>query len=253
MFVPNTELLIDLMSKYVTGSITLSNYVAVLQPFMVYMRDLTTRQYSIFASMIEQKVLEYKKLLVQTAREYAGISAAKYAAKYTASSSLYNLLKDSRQVDFETDILSIYGLMPENYKNVDNRQQNTPSRSAGAVGGGGGGASAASLGPPPSKTEFDYDISSFAKTPIERSIAMSAKKVQAKNGGELDPEDFDDVVAVYNEVKKRFPDDFQEILQMRDDKSLVQSEVIYPIMVAMVKADAEYKNMKQKLERREIS
>jgi hypothetical protein len=258
MFVPNTELLIDLMSKYVTGSITLSNYVAVLQPFMVYMRDLTTRQYSIFASMIEQKVLEYKKILVQTAREYAGISAAKYAAKYTASSSLYNLLKDSRQVDFETDILSIYGLAPENYKNVDNRQQNTPSRSAGAVGGGGGGgggggASAASLGPPPSKTEFDYDISSFAKTPIERAIAMSAKKVQAKNGGELDPEDFDDVVAVYNEVKKSFPDDFQEILQMRDDKSLVQSEVIYPIMVSMVKADAEYKNMKQKLERREIS
>ena len=254
MFVPNTELLIDLMSKYVTGSITLSNYVAVLQPFMVYMRDLTTRQYSVFASMIEQKVLEYKKTLVQTAREYSAISAAKYAAKYAASSSLYNLLKDSRQVDFETDILSIYGLAPENYKNVDNRQQNTPSRSAGAVGGGGGGgASAASLGPPPSKTEFDYDISSFAKTPIERAIAMSAKNVQAKNGGELDPEDFDDVVAVYNEVKKSFPDDFQEILQMRDDKSLVQSEVIYPIMVSMVKADAEYKNMKQKLERREIS
>lgn len=182
MFVPNTELLIDVMSKYVTGSITLSNYVAVLQPFMVYIRDLTTRQYSIFASMIEQKVLEYKKTLVQTAREYSAISAAKYAAKYAASSSLYNLLKDSRQVDFETDILGIYGLAPENYKNVDNHQQNPGSRSAGAVAGGGVGAGskAEALGPPPSKTEFEYDISSFAKTPIERAIAMSAKKWKQK-------------------------------------------------------------------------
>ena len=258
MFVPNTELLIDVMSKYVTGNITLGNYVAVLQPFMVYMRDLTTRQYSIFASMIEQKVLEYKKMLVQTAREYAAISAAKYAAKYVASSSLYNLLKDSRQVDFETDILSVYGLMPENYKNVDNRQQNTPSRSAGGVGGVGGGigvgvGASASLAPPPSKTEFEYDISSFAKTPIERAIAMSAKKVQAKNGGEIDPEDFDDVIAVYNEVKKSFHDDFAEMIRMHDDKSIVQSEVIYPIMVAMVKADAEHTRMKKQLERREIS
>lgn len=256
MFVPNTELLIDVMSKYVTGSITLGNYVAVLQPFMVYMRDLTTRQYSVFASMIEQKVLEYKKTLVQTAREYAGISAAKYAAKYAASSSLYNLLKDSRQVDFETDILNVYGLAPENYKNVDNRQQNTPSRSAGGVAGGGVGVSAgaaASLGPPPSKTEFEYDISSFAKTPIERAIAMSAKKVEVKNGGMIDPEDFDDVVAVYNELKKSYPDDFAEVIRMRDEKSLVQTEIIYPVMVAMVKASAEHKRIQQQLERREIS
>jgi len=259
MFVPNTELLIDVMSKYVTGSITLSNYVAVLQPFMVYMRDLTTRQYSVFASMIEQKVLEYKKTLVQTAREYAAISAAKYAAKYAASSSLYNLLKDSRQVDFETDILSIYGLVPENYKNVDNHQQNPASRSAGAVAGGGGGgggggaAAAASLGAPPSKTEFDYDISSFAKTPIERAIAMSAKKVEAKNGGTIDPEDFDDVIAVFKELKKSYPDDFDEVLRMRDDTSLVQSEIIKPIMIAMVKANAEHKRIKEQLERREIS
>ena len=255
MFVPNTELLIDVMSKYVTGSITLSNYVAVLQPFMVYIRDLTTRQYSIFASMIEQKVLEYKKTLVQTAREYSAISAAKYAAKYAASSSLYNLLKDSRQVDFETDILGIYGLAPENYKNVDNHQQNPGSRSAGAVAGGGVGAGskAEALGPPPSKTEFEYDISSFAKTPIERAIAMSAKKVEAKNGGTIDPEDFDDVIAVYNELKKSYPDDFAEVIRIRDDKSLVQSEIIYPIMVAMVKANEEYRHMKRQLERRELS
>ena len=257
MFVPNTELLIDIMSKYAMGNITLSNYVGVLQPFMVYMRDLTTRQYSIFASMIEQKVLEYKKTLVQSAREYAGISAAKYAAKYAASSSLYNLLKDSRQVDFETDILGIYGLATENYKNVDNHQQNPSTRSAGALGGAGGGGAGggvvASLGAPPSKTEFEYDISSFAKTPIERAIAMSAKKVEVKNGGTIDPEDFDDVIAVYNELKKSYPDDFAEVIRMRDAKALVQSEIIYPVMVAMVKANEEYKHTKRQLERREIS
>jgi len=253
MFVPNTELLIDVMSKYVTGSITLSNYVAVLQPFMVYMRDLTTRQYSIFSSMIEQKVLEYKKTLVQTAREYATLSSAKYAAKYAASSSLYNLLKDSRQVDFETDILNIYGLAPENYKNIDNRQQNPASRSAGAAGGMGVSSSSALPAPPPSQTEFEYDISSFAKTPIERAIAMSAKKVEAKNGGTIDPEDFDDIIAVFKEFKKSYPDDFDEVIRMRDDTSLVQREIIKPVIVAMVKASEEYRHIKRQLERREIS
>ena len=82
---------------------------------------------------------------------------------------------------------------------------------------------------------------------------MSAKKVEAKNGGTIDPEDFDDVVAVYNELKKSYPDDFAEVIRMRDEKFLVQSEIIYPVMVAMVKASAEHKRIQQQLERREIS
>jgi hypothetical protein len=78
MFIPTTELLFDVMNKYVTGDITLTNYVAVLQPFMVYVRDLDTKQYNLIVSMIEQKILAYKAKLVQSAKEYAILSSKKY-------------------------------------------------------------------------------------------------------------------------------------------------------------------------------
>ena len=137
MLIPNTSMLFDVMNKYITGEITLGNYVAILQPFMVYVRDLTLKQYEVIVSMISQRVSEYRKKVVQSAKEYAQLSTAKYAAKYAGSSALYNLLKDSRQVNFDTDILDIYGLSAENYMNVRDKQANIPGGDAvGARGAG---------------------------------------------------------------------------------------------------------------------
>ena len=130
MLIPNTSMLFDIMNKYITGEITLGNYVAILQPFMVYVRDLTLKQYEVIVSMISQRVSEYRKKVVQSAKEYAQLSTAKYAAKYAGSSALYNLLKDSRQVNFDTDILDIYGLSAENYMNIRDKQANIPGGDA---------------------------------------------------------------------------------------------------------------------------
>lgn len=136
MLIPNTTLLFDVMNKYITGEITLGNYVAVLQPFMVYVRDLTLKQYEVIVSIISQRVSEYRKKVVQSAKEYAPLSTAKYAAKYAGSSALYSLLRDSRQVNFDTDILDIYGLSAENYMNTRDKQANIPGSDAvGATGG----------------------------------------------------------------------------------------------------------------------
>lgn len=151
MLIPNTSLLFDIMNKYVTGEITLGNYVAILQPFMIYVRDLTLRQYDLVVSIIEQKALEYKRKIVQSAKEFASLSTSKYAAKYASSSALYNLLKDSRQVNFDTDILEIYGLSPENYMNVKEKQSNVPGGEA----LGARGSSAAASGGILSDIEMD--------------------------------------------------------------------------------------------------
>jgi len=143
MLIPNTTLLFEVMNKYITGEITLGNYVAILQPFMVYVRDLTLNQYEVVVSFISQRVSEYKKKVVQSAKEYAPLSTAKYAAKYAGSTALYNLLKDSRQVNFDTDILEIYGMAPENYMNVRDKQANIPGGDA--VGARGSGAAMGGL------------------------------------------------------------------------------------------------------------
>jgi hypothetical protein len=136
MLIPNTTLLFDVMNKYITGEITLGNYVAILQPFMVYVSDLTLKQYEVIVSIIAQRVSEYRKKVVQSAKEYAPLSTAKYAAKYAGSSALYSLLKDSRQVNFDTDILDIYGLSAENYMNTRDKQANIPGSDAVGASGG---------------------------------------------------------------------------------------------------------------------
>ena len=141
MLIPSTTLLFDVMNKYITGEITLSNYVAVLQPFLIYVRDLTLKQYEVIISVIAQRVSEYRKKVVQSAKEYAALSTAKYAAKYAGSSALYNLLKDSKQINFDTDILDIYGLSSENYMNIRDKQTNIPGGDA--VGARGAGAASA--------------------------------------------------------------------------------------------------------------
>ena len=144
MLIPNTTLLFETMNKYVTGNITLGNYVAILQPFMIYVRDLTSKQYNLIVSIIEQHVLEYRKKIVQSAKEYAALSTAKYAARYAGVSALYSILKDSKQMNFDTDILELYGLSPENYMNIGEKQVNVPGGDAlgarGAAGDAGAGA-----------------------------------------------------------------------------------------------------------------
>ena len=130
MLIPNTSLLFEAMNKYITGEITLGNYVSILQPFMIYVRDLTLSQYEVVVSFISHRISEYKKKIIQSAKEYAPLSTAKYAAKYAGSSALYSLLKDSRQVNFDTDILDIYGMSSENYMNIRDKQANIPGGDA---------------------------------------------------------------------------------------------------------------------------
>jgi hypothetical protein len=180
MLIPNTSLLFEVMSKYISGEITLGNYVAVLQPFMIYIRDLTLRQYEMVVSIVEQRALEYKKKIVQSAKEFATLSTAKYAAKYASSSALFNLLKDSRQVNFDTDILEIYGFLPENYMNVKEKQTNIPGYEA----LGARGASAAATGGILSDIEMEKAESSLKRNKPSSSSARSMASASASLMGE---------------------------------------------------------------------
>ena len=227
MFVPTTDLLFDVMNKYVTGDITLTNYVSVLQPFMVYVRDLDTKQYNLIVSMIEQNILSYKAKLVQAAKEYAILSSKKYASKCAAASTLYNLLTDSKQVKYDADILGIYGLSPENFKGA-------------GAGGGGGSVSDAPQSEKPvtlSTTEdldFEADLDKFTERPDQRAIAKAAKYVETANKMPIDTESIADLTSVYNQMKRKYPKDFEEINKQYPDKSyLVKTNVIAPVIVTM--------------------
>jgi len=182
MLIPNTTLLFEVMNKYITGEITLGNYVAILQPFMVYVRDLTLSQYEVVVSFISQRVAEYRKKVVQSAKEYAPLSTAKYAAKYAGSSALYNLLKDSRQVNFDTDVLDIYGMSPENYMNVSDKQANIPGGDA----LGARGSSVASGGLESDKLETTHKRRTY--TPKKKpGVGASAAGAGSMDAGAIFP------------------------------------------------------------------
>jgi hypothetical protein len=230
MFVPTTDLLFDIMNKYVTGDITLTNYVAVLQPFMVYVRDLDTKQYNLIVSMIEQKILDYKSKLIQSSKEYAILSSKKYVSKCAAASVLYNLLMDSKQVKYDADILGIYGLSPENFKGAE----------AGGGGGGGGGVRNAPQSEKPvtfsSAADLDFEaaLDNFTTTPQERAIAKSAKYIETANKMPIDTESVADLTNVYNYMKRKYPDDFEKINKQYPEKAyLVKTNVIAPVIVTM--------------------
>jgi hypothetical protein len=182
MLIPNTSLLFEVMNKYITGEITLGNYVAILQPFMIYVRDLTLSQYEVVVSFISQRVSEYRKKIVNAAKEYAPLSTAKYAAKYAGSSALYNLLKDSRQVNFDTDILDIYGMSPENYMNVRDKQANIPGGDA----VGARGSSVAMGGLESDKLETTHKRRTY--TPKKKSgVGAGAGSVGSLDAGSIFP------------------------------------------------------------------
>jgi len=227
MFVPTTNLLFDVMNKYVTGDITLTNYVSVLQPFMVYVRDLDAKQYNLIVSMIEQNVLNYKAKLVQAAKEYAILSSKKYASKCAAASALYNLLSDSKQVKYDTDILGIYGMSPENFKGAESS-------------GGGGGVSDTLQSKKPitlssmEDLDFEADLDNFTERPEQRAIAKATKYVETANKMPIDTESMADLTSVYNIIKQKYPKDFEEINKEYPDKAyLLKTNVIAPVITAM--------------------
>ena len=229
MFVPTTEMLFDIMNKYVTGNITLTNYVAVLQPFMVYVRDLDTKQYNLIVSMIEQKILAYKAKLVQSAKEYAILSSKKYVSKCAAASALYSLLTDSKQVKYDVDILDIYGLSPQNFA---------------GEGDGIWGAGDARGDAPQSKNpvvlrspvdlDFEANLDNFTEKPEDRAIAKSAKYVETVNKMPIDTGSMADLTSVYNYMKRKYPDDFDEITKQYSGRTyLVKTDVIAPVIDSM--------------------
>ena len=230
MFVPTTELLFDIMNKYVTGDITLTNYVSVLQPFMVYVRDLDTKQYNLIVSMIEQNILNYKAKLIQSAKEYAILSSKKYASRSAAASALYSLLSDSKQVKFDADILNIYGLSPENFMGAGS-------------GSGSGGAEAGSGAPQSAKPvtfgssvdlDFELELDNFTDNPQQRAIAKSAKYVEASNKMPIDTESIADLSSVYTELRRKYPDEFEEINKKYPERSyLVKTNEIAPVITSM--------------------
>ena len=75
--VPKTRVLFGLIKPYLKGKLSLHEAVSAMQPFMVYQRDISFKQYEEITAYIDTKVAEYKKNYIRSSRELASLARAK--------------------------------------------------------------------------------------------------------------------------------------------------------------------------------
>ena len=69
--IPRTRILFNAVKRYITGSLSLKKLVEYLEPFMIYQRDLTFKQYEEMMSFVLEKINEYKRQYVEHIRSLA--------------------------------------------------------------------------------------------------------------------------------------------------------------------------------------
>lgn len=75
--VPKTRILFNLMKKYITGKLSIIDVVGYLEPFLIYVDDLTFNQYLEIIGFIDAKISEYNKKMIELSRIFKLLSNIK--------------------------------------------------------------------------------------------------------------------------------------------------------------------------------
>ncbi len=110
--IPKTKDLFNMIKKYISGKLTFISILDYLQPFLIYLDDITFKQYEEITEFLEQKVLEYKKQYAESREIFNKLSGKNDNAFYYEA-ILYKLLK-SRQDNSDT-IFKTYGFSESSY------------------------------------------------------------------------------------------------------------------------------------------
>jgi len=109
--IPKTRVLFNLVKKYIQGKLTLVSVINYLQPFLIYLDDISFKQYENINEFIESKILDYKKNYLQSKDNFTILSKNIVDFKY--ESILYKLLKG--RLELSGLIMDSYGF-DVNYK-----------------------------------------------------------------------------------------------------------------------------------------
>ena len=95
---PKTRVLFDLVKKYIDGNLTFVSVVKYLQPFLVYIDDISFKQYEEIVRFIEYRIREYRKNLVERREHFSKLSQ-KTDNNFVYESMLYKILKGRHDAD----------------------------------------------------------------------------------------------------------------------------------------------------------
>ena len=123
IIVPRTRVLFDLVKKHLQGSLALSEIVSYLEPFMVYHRDLTYRQYTDMVGFLRERIRDHKRNYALLKTQCDKVRTHNYGVIYLGTSLLYNLLVSGKAHSDGGDdagvnsdsVLETYGFSKEQY------------------------------------------------------------------------------------------------------------------------------------------
>ena len=121
IIVPRTRVLFDLVKKHLTGSLSLSEILDNLEPFMVYHRDLTYRQYTDMVDFLRERIRDHKRNYALLKTQCDKVRTHNYGVIYLGMSVMYNLLVSGKENDADgsavngSSVFETYGFSKEQY------------------------------------------------------------------------------------------------------------------------------------------
>ena len=94
---PKTKILFNLIKKYIDGNLSFVSVVKYLQPFMIYVDDISFKQYEDIIDFIETKIREYRKSFMERKEQFSKLSQ-RTSNNFVYESILYKILKGRHDV-----------------------------------------------------------------------------------------------------------------------------------------------------------
>jgi|TARA_Y100000992_G_C21274073_1_gene498839 hypothetical protein len=124
--IPKTKELFNIVKKYISGKLSLYGVVSYLEPFGIYLSDLTYMQYKDMNNFIEDKIIDYKKIYANKFKIYRNLG--KGIKQYNNSlnlKKLYNILRDlgsTSQIDLQKIVFEDSYLIKKEVDNISSSE-----------------------------------------------------------------------------------------------------------------------------------
>lgn len=97
--IPKTRVLFNLIKKHINGTLSINAVLSYMEPFLVYQRDLSFKQYEEITVFISEKISEWKRNYVIRKRDYEQL--AKSSGVQGAGPLMLKLLRQSPEANTE--------------------------------------------------------------------------------------------------------------------------------------------------------
>jgi len=108
--IPKTRVLFNLIKKYIYGKMSLIDAVSALEPFLIYIDDITFKQYEEINKFISEKIISYNKRFVDRGRDFNQLKRLQKFSMPVSNERIKGLLIDRT---LSNDVLEKYRF-PEN-------------------------------------------------------------------------------------------------------------------------------------------